>query len=405
MNAAAESRNMRLLAQHDLNGFGNGGEGMSLQLTRDGRRVLYIAHESAPVNFTGVDVTDPRDPRVIVQTRLPHGEVRSNSLDVVGDILAVAYQTARPGLRPAGFELFDVSDPQEPRSIAMFDRSGPYSRGAHCLWFVDGEYVHLSSGAPDFEPTAPADDQFYNIIDVRDPARPREVGRWWLPGTRKGDSEPPPQRHTRFDAGFRTHNVNVYPERPDRAYVGYLDAGMIILDISDMSRPPMVSRLDYHPPMPGFTHTVLPLFSRGLCIVSDESVRPHGEDWPKRAWVVDASEESSPMIVGSLPLPPVQEFAARPGRFGAHNLHENQPIATAYRSDTEVFGAFFGGGVRVYDVSNPYQPAELGYFIPPAPRGSDIGAAQMNDLFVDENRIIYAIDRHTGGLYVLELTV
>jgi hypothetical protein len=29
----------------------------------------------------------------------------------------------------------------------------------------------------------------------------------------------------------------------------------------------------------------------------------------------------------------------------------------------------------------------------------------MNDVYVDENRTIYAIDRHVGGLYVLELTV
>ena len=64
MNATPEARNMRLIGQSDLNGFGNGGEGMALQRTRDGRRVLYIAHESAPKNFTAVDVTDPRSPRV-----------------------------------------------------------------------------------------------------------------------------------------------------------------------------------------------------------------------------------------------------------------------------------------------------------------------------------------------------
>src|SRR5204863_4097935 len=63
--------NMKLLSQHTLNGHGGMGEGMSLQLARDGRRVLWLAHESAPKNFTAVDVTDPRKPRVIVQTDLP----------------------------------------------------------------------------------------------------------------------------------------------------------------------------------------------------------------------------------------------------------------------------------------------------------------------------------------------
>ena len=401
----AVSNNMRLIGHHDLGGFGNGGEGLALQQTSDGRRVLYIAHESGPKNFSVVEVTDPSAPQMLAQTELPHRNMRSNSLDAVGDLLAVAYQTSRPGLTPAGCELFDISDPAHPRSISLFDRSGPHSRGVHCLWFVDGEYVHLSSGAPDFVPTSPQDDQFYTIVDVRNPSKPEEVGRWWLPGTREGDDVPPPTRHTAFDTGFRTHNTNVYPQRPDRAYLGYIDGGIIILDITDMSQPRMISRFDYHPPLPGFTHTVLPLFERELLIVTDEATRPDGQDWPKLTWVVDASEETNPVIVGSLPLPSVDEHGQHGGRFGAHNIHENQPLPTAFRSETLVFGAYFNGGVRVHDISNPFQPVEVGSYVPSAPPGSAAGAIQINDVYVDENRLIYAIDRIAGGLYILELTV
>jgi hypothetical protein len=400
----AEAKNMRLLGHHDLGGFGNGGEGLALQQTSAGRRVLYIAHESAPKNFTALDVTDPTAPRMLVQTELPHREMRSNSLDLSGDVLAVAYQTVRPGLQPAGVELFDVSDPAKPRSISFFDRSGAHSRGAHCLWFVDGEYIHLSSGAADFVPTSPKDDQFYQIVDVRNPSQPEEVGRWWLPGTRQGDEASPPRRHAPFDAGYRTHNTNVYPQRPDRAYVGYIDGGIVILDVADKSQPKLISRVDYHPPLPGFTHTVLPLFERNLLIVTDEATRFNGEDWPKLAWVVDASVETNPVIVGSLPLPAVDEFKQHGGRFGAHNIHENQPVPTSFHSDTLVFGAFFNGGLRVYDVSNPFHPEEVAYYIPPAPAGSPVSAIQMNDVYVDENRVIYAIDRMSGGVYILELT-
>ena len=88
--APAQSFNMRLLAHHELQGFGGMGEGMGLQLAKGGRRILLLAHESAPKNFTGVDVTDPRAPRVIVQTDLPHAKMRSNSLDVVGDTPSIA---------------------------------------------------------------------------------------------------------------------------------------------------------------------------------------------------------------------------------------------------------------------------------------------------------------------------
>src|SRR5215470_2623494 len=145
--------NMKLIAHQELAGFGGVGEGISIQATKDGRRVLWLAHESAPKNFTAVDVTDLKNPKVVVQTDLPHADVRSNSLDVVGDVMAVAYQTKQWGQKPAGFDLFDISKPEQPKLISHYDTSGPCSRGAHCVFFVDGEYVHLTSGSADFEPT------------------------------------------------------------------------------------------------------------------------------------------------------------------------------------------------------------------------------------------------------------
>src|SRR5271155_5067359 len=196
--------NFRQLAHHELDGFGGIGEGMSIQIAKDGRRILWLAHESAPKNFTAVDVSDPRAPKIVARADLPQSHTRS---------------------------------------ITFFDCSGPHSRGVHQLWFADGEYIHMSSSAPDFTPTHPRDDQFYRIIDVKNPSKPVEVGRWWLPGTRQGDSELPPARHPEgADTGFRPHNTNVYPERPDRAYLGYIHGGLIILDISDKAHPKMVSR-------------------------------------------------------------------------------------------------------------------------------------------------------------------
>jgi hypothetical protein len=401
----AESRNMTLLAHHELNGFGNGGEGMAIQLTRDRRRILWLAHESAPKNFTAVDVTDPGQPSVVVQTDLPAERMRSNSLDVVGDLLVVAYQTQAVGLRPAGFEIFDVREPAAPRSIARFDASGPASRGVHHLWFVDGEFVHLSGGAADFTPRNPKDDQCYRIVDVRDPTRPTEVGRWWLPGTRDGDAAPPPERHPKFDAGFRAHNTNVYPRRPDRAYVGYLDGGAVILNIADRGRPQLVSRWDYHPPFPGFTHTLLPLFDRDLLVVTDEAIRDGGADWPKLVWIVDVREERKPVPVSTCPLPPVADFARRGGRIGAHNVHENRPVTGSWISDTIIFGTFFNAGVRAFDLSDPFRPEEVAFYVPEPPRGSPAGSIQLNDVFVDERGVVYSVDRFTGGLYIFEARV
>ena len=396
--------NFKLLAHHELDGFGGMGEGLAMQTVKDGRRVLWLAHESAPKNFTAVDVSDPRDPKLVCQTELPHPYMRSNSLELTGDIMAVAYQTQRPGQAPCGFELFDISTPESPRSIAYVDASGPSSRGVHQLWFCDGEYVHMAAGAPDFEPRNQLDDQCYRIFDVRNPTKPEEVGRWWLPGTREGDVEPPPVRHAPdADNGFRAHNTNVYPERPDRCYLGYLDAGMFILDIADKSAPKVLSRWDNSPPYVGFTHTVLPLFERGLLVVSDESIVDDAADWPKLLWLVDARDETNPVPIATCPPPQIEAFKGRGGRFGAHNVHENVPSANSWFSDQVIVGTFFNAGVRAYDISNPYQPIEIGYYVPPAPALSPTGSIQLNDVFIDDRGVVFTVDRHVGGLYVLEM--
>ena len=398
--------NMRLLAHHELQGFGGIGEGMGMQITREQRRILWLAHESAPKNFTGVDVTDPRAPKVVVQTELPHAKVRSNSLDIVGDTMVVAYQTREAGLKPAGFDIFDISKPEAPRLVSHFDASGPHSRGVHAVWFVDGEYVHLAGGSADFVPTHPNDDQFYRIIDVRNASKPVEAGRWWYPGTREGDAAPAPQRmEPRFESGFRAHNTNVFPERPDRAYVGYIDGGAVILDIADKARPGLVSIWRYSPPFNGFCHTVLPLFERGLLIVSDECVRDDGADWPKLVRVVDARIETNLVPIATFPQAPYNAFAHRGGRSGAHNLHENLPVPASWQSDQIIVGTFFNQGVRAFDISDPYQPREVAYFVPGAPKLSPAGAVQLNDVYVDDRRIVYSVDRFVGGLYILEMTL
>ena len=59
-----------------------------------------------------------------------------------------------------------------------------------------------------------------------------------------------------------------YP-KGDLAYVSYGGAGMVILDISDITLPKLVGQLRHHPPFAGKLsgarcHTVLPLSERRL---------------------------------------------------------------------------------------------------------------------------------------------
>jgi hypothetical protein len=160
----------------------------------------------------------------------------------LGGLLLVAYQVQAPGQQPAGIEVFDLSRPAEPRLAGRLDLSSPRSRSTHWVGYTGGRYAYLSTGTPDSRPRDPRDDQFPVIVDLTRPDRPTEAGRWWLPGTQDGDGAPPPARHERWDAGFRAHNINLHSERQHRAYIGYLDAGAIVLDTADVAAPRLVAR-------------------------------------------------------------------------------------------------------------------------------------------------------------------
>ena len=218
--------------QNDLGGFGGMGEGMSVQVAKDGRRIIWLAHESAPKNFTG---------RRCLRSAQAEGGGADRSaealhaLEFAGDCPATSWRSPtrrrRSGSSRAGLELFDMSVPEKPKlDLVLRLARGRHSRGVHQLWFCDGEYVHMASGAPDFKPSHPLDDQFYRCFDVRNPSKPVEVGRWWMPGTRAATTSRR-RRAIPLDKGYRAHNTNVYPQRPRPLYLCYIDGGMFMMDI------------------------------------------------------------------------------------------------------------------------------------------------------------------------------
>lgn len=401
----AESVNMEIIGHSNLNGAGKGGEGLALRQYSDGRRVLFLAHESAPMCFSVIDVTKPEDPKVISQVPVEAPFVRCNSLGLSGTTLAVAHQVDKVGQPYAGMDVYDVADPTHPKKLTHFDTSGPHSRGVHYLWFTDGESAYLSTGAKDFVPRNKLDDQFLMIVDMHDPIRPREVGRWWLPGTREGDVESAPPRVAPFDAGIRMHTPTWTPERPDRLYVGWIDGGFVILDISDKAHPRLITHRSWQSLGNGFAHTVLALPARNLMIQTEEATKNNCKDWPKRDWVWDISHEAAPVPLAVLPPPAnMAALCAAGGRFGAHNIAQNQPGQNARTLTNTVVGSFFNGGVRAYSIVNPYAPVEIGYLVDAPPPGNASHTIQINDVYVDDHGLIYAVDRFNGGLDIIRYT-
>jgi hypothetical protein len=287
-----------------------------------------------------------------------------------------------------GLGIYDVSNPAKPKLITHWkttDKPGPsYARGVHRFDF-DGRYAYIS-------PTC--DGYLGNIVmilDLKDPARPEEVGRWWLPGQWTAGGEKPAWK----GAAHKCHHPLRYG---NRLYTSYWHGGFVILDIDDMAKPKLVSHLDWSPPFPWPTHTCLripfKIDNRDFMVVSDEDVvRLEGcPPYPSAfLWIVDITDEAHPMPVASFQLddiPPEEQ----PNMTGCH-----QPCEKV--TGTEIPVAWFAHGLRIIDISRPHAPREVAHFVPDVPAGST--RVQSNDVTVDERGLIYLLDR-VRGLHILE---
>jgi hypothetical protein len=393
LNAASERWQTRLVGYHDLNGHGDG-----MQLLKVGR-YAYVAHLGEhDMALSILDCADPSTPRLVRQ--LPHPpNTHCHKVQIAGNLLIqnrelpyFAQKGDHGGARhEAGIVTYDLSDPTDPRPVGRFDVEGA---GVHRMWCTDGRYAHVASSWPGYR------ERVYLILDVSDPAHPHPAGMWHIPGTGPGETDGwdlEPNQHA--------YVHGIIPEG-DRAYVSCVDGGVVIADISDLAHPRMISRINWMPPFGGYTHTAMPLPARGLVIAVCESVKNSlAEDGDKRVWVIDVRNERQPVTLSTFPRPvpppgsPWKDYDERPQRYGPHNVHEHRPHY-GYRNDRLIFWTCYNAGLRIVDLTDPSRPEEVGYFVPPAPAGQ--AAPQINDVFVDDDRLIYLTDRHNGGLYVVE---
>ncbi len=363
----------RQLGQSTLGGYGDG-----MQVMRTGN-ALYVAHFGPSGMGTSVlDVSDPADPGLVLQMRAPDG-AHTHKVQLADGLLLTNHEAFRGGVpERVGMAIYDTSDPFAPVEVGFWDSTG---LGVHRIVYEGGQYAYVSARPDGF------DERIWVIVDVADPERPFERARWWWPGMRDSESADWPD-----DEARSVHHAMV---EGDRTYVGFWDSGMVILDISDLDDIGVVSHLQWE--VGGHTHTALPMPGRDLVVVTDEALSNNCDEDPHMVRVVDISDESNPSVVSICPVPE-GDFCERGLRFGAHCLHENRP--DSYRSAEVVFATYFNGGLRVYDVSNPTTPIELAHWIPECPPGQP--AAQINDVWVGEDFLVYVTDRVNGGVYILE---
>ena len=344
----------------------------------------YVGHLEPPHGTSIVDVSDPHNLKVVSHVEVPEG-THSHKVRVHGDVMLVNNEryggVAKNGFE-GGLRIYDVADKARPREIGLYRAGGT---GVHRFDF-DGDYAYFSPQVEGYV------GNIAMILDLKDPTRPQEVGRWWMPGQWTAGGETPTWKGVRH----RCH----HPLRlGDRLYTSYWHGGFVILDISDMSRPRRVGGLDWSPPYPCPTHTALPIpqtiQGRRLLVVTDEEVVDRLTPAPNAfMWIVDITEETQPVPIATFRVPNDEPF--NPDEwFGSHQPQEQVDGNT-------IFVTWFAGGLRAVDISDPWSPREIGYYMPEPGKGESI--VQSNDVFLDRSDgRIYLLDR-LCGLDVLEFT-
>jgi hypothetical protein len=370
----AQTHGLREVAHTDLDGAGDG-----MQVVRH-EDALYVGHlGSSGAGTSVVDISDPLSPTLV--ERFPAAPGSHSHKVQVGDGLLLVNEERFRGGDPfsAGMIVYDVAKPFAPVVIGRFTSGG---LGVHRIVYTGGRYAYVSAIPDGF------DDRIWVIVDLSDPEHPLEAARWWWPGMWRGGGEtpswPPGKRYAAHHALLDGH----------LAYLAYGDAGMVVLDVRDVSSPQLVASLQWSPG--GDTHTCLPLRGRHLVVTTDEAVKDRCREEEKLVRVVDVSDPSAPRVTAVCP-PPDREFCEQGLRFGPHNLHENLP--GSYRSGSLVFVTYFNAGLRVYDVTDATAPREIASWVPDPPASQE--APQINDLYVDASGLVFATDRIAGGLYVL----
>jgi hypothetical protein len=321
-------------------------------------------HPTAPIAYLGthlggdrvyiLNVADPAAPTVIDSLMLNARVINDVMTSEDGKVLVVTREGADD--RKNGIVIYDSSDPRKPKKVSEF--TDGVTAGVHSAYVYTqprfGRHIYLTNDGTGA----------LHIIDINDPAKPKEVAVWKTPRT---------------DAGRSLHDIDV---RDGMLYASYWNDGLVILDIGkgtkggSPSNPTIVSQFKYDLGAlykqveaidgPGFirgTHTAWR--HKDYVFIADEvfsntdiqklmgksAARAFG-----RLQVIDVSDPSNPKSVAHY----------EPEYGGVHNIW----IA----GDTLYMGAY-NAGFRAFDISGELrgdlraQGREIANFMPSDPKG------------------------------------
>ncbi len=448
------SVNLRLLGQNDLQAR----SAYQPVVHRYGdRRILFVGHHAGEAlnPITGLleknglsilDVTDPATPNYLAHLP-PTGDEASGTQHVQvcdGSALPSADVVKVYAIRTngqVGYEVVDITDPAAPKFMTTIAATGTSSRPesergnreTHKFqWDCATGIAYLNGTAEGWRVT-----RVLQAFDLSNPAAPRHIRDFGLTGYEPSATGPYPEPqvaglHQPFVVGDRMYlGYNSGEEGTlqivdrDKFLSGDPAAREPLAPTADNLRYPVVARVD----LPSFwgAHTAKPIYgfaiadyadnrdarTRDFLLVASEAGAYRCQEPRDVLLIFDITEEQRPLAVATYQVPEEPgDFCHRGGRFGPHSFADAYHPAFDKRL---VVLAYFNAGVRVVDIRDPFAPQEVARFIPEVTANTTEScieitgvqqcdrAVQTNNVNLDDRGYIYAVDRASTGLHVLEL--
>ena len=433
---AAQLHNMRVVGQSDIGGRGFNADvwvhagyayvgNWGFQDSANGSKNRFCPGP-AESGVAVIDVRTPSSPSVVsvlqnpvgtsaedvVVHRAPYGPYAGRDIATAG-IQWCGGPRADPDAEH-GLMLWDVTNPASPVEIG-FLRTACCARGVHEFEVesrsdLGRTFAYASvptsrypdAGSPSGYRDVNGDGDF-RLFDITNPAAPFQVSDWGIQ-----DIGGP------FSAGQgcdpdANYGHGVEPSEDGKlAFLSYWDSGFIRLDLTNPANPVFTGRTVYPANADGDAHSSQYDEENQLLFAADEDFcknsGPAVETGLGYMRVYDYSNPAAPVQIGSYRTP----NSAGQGSAGSgdYSIHNNFLVG-----DT-VYQSWYSDGVRVVDVSDPTQPEELAYFVPPAgqnpvkppQRGTLSQMPQVWGVVVDDaTGLIYASDMNSG-LWILERT-
>jgi hypothetical protein len=352
-------------------------------------KVAYLGTHGGGDRVYAIDITDPAHPVIVDSIQANTRLVNDMMTTPDGNYMVFTREGAAD--RKNGIVIADTRDPLHPKTLSEF--TDGVTAGVHSAYVYNqpkfGTHVYLTNDGTGA----------IHIIDINDPAHPKQVGTWKTPGS---------------DASGRyVHDIDV---RDGLLYGSYWNDGLVILDVGNgiaggsPSNPKFVSQYKYDLDKlyreveavsgPGFTRgTHTAWRHKDYVFIADEVYRNGNVAGAKDAaasrmygtlQVVDVKDIKNPHVVASY----------TPEYGGVHNVW--------VAGDTLYMGAY-DGGFRVFDISGELrgdlraQGREIAHLNTADMEGVTKNAAFTWGVVVNPKDGLAYVNDYNNGLWVVKV--